>query len=268
MTRAHSPSTPLSTSKSAALSRVLDLIGRGYTRYTAGQIPEQKLMGFLQKFHERYGIGCSPAQRITRKQKGVANAALVLYRTPLGAASGGPGCTKPDAALDSSPASNLASDSDSDFDSNSASVTVADSTTMPANGEQPIQWLLLVTSGGGPVTEMESLNTVMEKPGLTWLGYELVRYANRGRISWTWRRPKGEMEDWYALLGVQLAARKMSAVLQTLLLISRQPGFSGVREQSWALMQFARSRGYAGELPFLFHMQKVAHGAPLRIPVP
>jgi hypothetical protein len=40
---------------------------------------------------------------------------------------------------------------------------------------------------------------------------------------------------------------------------------SRVREQSWELCQFARQRGYAGELPFLFHLQKLSHGTPLRL---
>lgn len=39
----------------------------------------------------------------------------------------------------------------------------------------------------------------------------------------------------------------------------------GVRSQSWELIQFARSRGYSGEVPFLFHMQKIRHGIPLRL---
>jgi hypothetical protein len=69
----------------------------------------------------------------------------------------------------------------------------------------------------------------------------------------------------YALLTEQFNRRQMPAVQQTLLRISRQPGFAGVREQSWALCQFARGRGYDGELPFLFHVQKLSHGHPLTV---
>lgn len=72
-------SIPVSRTKSAALSRVLDLVPKGYLFYTAGEVPIQKLERLITKFHERYGIACTPAQRVTRKQKGLANALLVLY---------------------------------------------------------------------------------------------------------------------------------------------------------------------------------------------
>lgn len=111
--------------------------------------------------------------------------------------------------------------------------------------------------------ELEQLKSVLEKPRLVWLGYELVRHSSRGKASWTWRRTKTEMAELYALLGEQLSRRQMPAVEDTLLRISRQPGFAGVREQSWALCQFARHHGYVGELPFLFYVQKVKHGVPL-----
>ena len=123
--------------------------------------------------------------------------------------------------------------------------------------------MLLVTEGAGPVREQEQLRSVLDAPRLHWLGYELVRRAARGKTSWTWRRTKSEMADLHALLASQLNRRQMTGVAETLLRVSRQPGFSGVREQSWALCQFARSRGYAGELPFLYFMQKVGHGEPL-----
>lgn len=128
-----------------------------------------------------------------------------------------------------------------------------------------VSWLLLATEGAGPIHEQEKLRSVLESPRLVWLGYELVRHSSRGRASWTWRRTKREMADLYALLGEQLKRRQMNAVTQTLLRVSHQPGFSGVREQSWALCQFARGHGYAGALPFLFHVQKVSHGVPLSI---
>ena len=71
------------------------------------------------------------------------------------------------------------------------------------------------------------------------------------------------MADWYAVLGEQLSSRKIAEVTQTLQQISRQPGFAGVRQQSWALIQFARSRGYVGEVPFLYFLRKVQHGTRL-----
>ncbi|WP_459199280.1 hypothetical protein ACQVRX_01635 [Ralstonia pseudosolanacearum] len=38
-----------------------------------------KAEALARKFHALYGIGCSPAQRLMRKGKGLANAILVLY---------------------------------------------------------------------------------------------------------------------------------------------------------------------------------------------
>lgn len=54
MTRANPPSTPLATSKTAALMRVLDSVPKGYTHYTSGECPQDKLPKLLLKFHERY----------------------------------------------------------------------------------------------------------------------------------------------------------------------------------------------------------------------
>lgn len=42
--------------------------------------------------------------------------------------------------------------------------------------------------------------------------------------------------------------------------LANQPGFHGVREQTWALFQRARELGYSGELPVIYHVQKVSHG--------
>ena len=202
-------STPIATSKTAALSRVVDGVPRGYTRYTSGVTTPEKAVAVANKFHRLYGIGCTPAQRITRKAKGQANALLVLY-WPEGAAQ--------------------------------------------------VLWLLLATPGTGLIETRERLLEVTGKPRLAWLGYELVRYGARGVTRWTWRRPKGEMADWHALLGEHLKRHEIGAVADILAAIARQPGFHGVREQSRALCQFARQHGYREELPFLFYVHKVSHG--------
>ena len=75
-------STPIARSKTAALSRILDCAPKGYHRYTYGTVKTGKVEALAKKFHEQYGIGCTPAQRLTRKQKGLANAVLVLYWPP------------------------------------------------------------------------------------------------------------------------------------------------------------------------------------------
>lgn len=202
-------STPIATSKTAALSRVLDGVSRGYTRHIGGVTTADKAVAVANKLHKLYGIGCTPAQRITRKGKGQANTLLVMY-WPAGAAQ--------------------------------------------------VDWLLLATPGTGLIETRERLLDVTGKPRLAWLGYELVRYGARGVTRWTWRRPKAAMADRYVRLGEQLKRRDNGAVADILAEIARQPGFHGVREQSWALCQFAWQHGYREELPFLYYVHKVSHG--------
>jgi hypothetical protein len=188
------------------LARILDCVPKGYHRYTCGTVKAAKAEALARKFHALYGIGCSPAQRLIRKGKGLANAVLVMH--------------------------------------------------WPPDAEQ-VGWLLLATAGDG--LEEETLRSVEEKPRLTWLGYELVRHATQGRTVWTWRRPKEEMADLYALLAAQ-SGRRAGALVETLERIARQPGFHGVRAQSWVLFLEARRRGYLGELPRLLYLQKTGHG--------
>ena len=205
-------STPIAKSKSAALSRIIDSIPKGYTRYTCGTVKTSKAIGLANKLHVLYGIGCTPAQRITRKKHNKANALLVMYRP---------------------------------------------------EGAEFVDWLMLFTKGEG--TEREQLGNVTDKPRLIWLGYELVRQPNRGSTSWTWRRPKSEMSEHYIQLKEALSKHHQRIVAEHLQRIANQPGFHGVREQSWTLCQFASQNGYAGELPYLFYLQKIAHGDKLTL---
>jgi hypothetical protein len=201
------PSTPIARSKTAALARILDSVPRGYQRYTTGTVNATKAGALANKFHARYGIGCSPAQRLTRKSKGLANAIFVMYWP---------------------------------------------------EGADEVHWLLLATDGTG--LESEKLRRVDEKPRLSWLGYELIRQSAQGRTSWTWRRSREEMAELHALVAHQANVKHLKALEETLERIARQPGFSGVRAQSWALCQEARRRGYGGQLPHLFFIQKISHG--------
>lgn len=205
-------STPIARSKTAALARILDCSPKGYHRYTSGTVKAGKAEALAKKFHKQYGIGCTPAQRLTRKQKGLANSVLVLY--------------------------------------------------WPPEAEQ-VEWLLLSTNGGG--LDGETLKLIGEKPRLYWLGYELVRHTVRGRAAWTWRRTKQEMAELHALVATQASQRHENALAGTLARAARQPGFHGVRTQTWALCQEAKRRGYAGPLPHLFFMQKISHGERLRL---
>ena len=202
-------STPVSRTKTAALSRILDGVVRGYVRYIAGVVSADKALSLASKFHDLYGIGCTPSQRITRKHKGQANSLFVLYW---------------------------------------------------AEGATQVDWLLLVSAGSGPVVEREKLRSVTAKPRLVWIGYELLRHRERGTARWTWRRTKAEMAELYHLLGEQLRRRQTDALGDTLERIARQPGFHGVRVQSWALFEYVRHHGYQHELPHIFYVRKVSHG--------
>ncbi|MFL9885017.1 hypothetical protein PQR66_18385 [Paraburkholderia agricolaris] len=205
-------STPVAHSKTAALARVLDAIPKGYCRYTQGNVSASKAESLARKFHLRYGIGCTPAQRVTRRKRGMANALLVMYWPE--------GC-------------------------------------------QQVEWLMLATDGQG--MDGEKLLDIADKPGMAWLGYELVRRPDRGRTAWTWRRPASEMAEHYALIaefGNKHHTNSLGSLLQRL---ANQPGFHGVREQSKRLFEEARRRGHAGDLPHLFYVQKVSHGEWLRL---
>lgn len=206
-------STPIARSKTAALSRITDSIHKGYCRYTFGEIRPEKADALVQKLHQRHAIGATPAQRITRKSHGKANALLVMH-FPEGA-------------------------------------TV-------------VHWLMLFTAG--ELDAHEQLRDVTNKPYLQWLGYELVRHAARGRTSWTWRRPKDEMSAHHAVIAEASNKRQVEQLAGFLQTLANQPGFNGVRTQTWSLFQEALRRGFPQEkLPHIFFVQKVSHGEKLPI---
>lgn len=124
-----------------------------------------------------------------------------------------------------------------------------------------LPWMLLATPGEG--VETERWQEVRDRP--VWLDYQLCRHNDAGEVRWTWRRTLAEVAQLYAELGEELARRRYGEVARTLQRIANQPGFHGVRTQSAALFEFATNRGYEGELPPLFFVQKVAHGKPLAI---
>jgi hypothetical protein len=205
-------STPIAHGKTSALSRVLDSIPKGYSRYTRGTVSVTKAESMAGKFHLRYGIGCTPAQRVTRRKRGLANTLLVMYWPE--------GC-------------------------------------------QQVEWLMLATDGEG--MEGETLLSIADKPRLVWLGYELVRRPERGRTAWTWRRPSSEMAEQHALIAEHTKKRDVNSLGGLLQTIANQPGFHGAREQSKRLFEEARRRGYVGELPPLYYVQKISHGKRLRL---
>lgn len=205
-------STPFAETESAALSRVLDNVPKGYIHYTKGTIDAARAQDLARKFHEIHAIGASPSQRHTRKKHGKANAILAVYYPPW-----------------------------------------ADTA----------HWILLFTAG--ELDSHEVLHDVTRKPYLTWLNYELVRQPFRGKTSWTWRRTKSEMEGLFGLLAEQIHRGDWGSVQKTLEKAAKQPGFHGVREQTWRLCEAAKRNGYDGPIPKLFYMQKQSHGVQVEL---
>ena len=74
--------TPIGRSKTAALSRVIDSICKGYRFYCCGTVSTDKAEGLARKLHERHAIGATPAKRLTRKKHDKANGLLVMYWPP------------------------------------------------------------------------------------------------------------------------------------------------------------------------------------------
>ncbi|WP_217483377.1 hypothetical protein [Achromobacter kerstersii] len=189
------------------MARILDGVPRGYHRYTRGVVSASKVEALARKFHSLFGIGCTPAQRLTRKGKGLANAVLVMY--------------------------------------------------WPPDAEQ-VEWLLLATDGNGLEKERRC-SWSKERSACSGWAMKWSDTLQVDGLSGPWRRPKLEMAELYALLAFQAGQRYYTALAETLERIARQPGFHGVRTQSWALFQEARRRGYTGPLPPLFYLQKVSH---------
>jgi len=260
MTQTNPPSTSIATSKTAALSRVLDSVPKGYVYFVSGECDAEKAIGLAKKFHQRYGIGCSPAQRLTRKQKGLANALLVMYWPDYEQQSGCQSASR----LSGIRAHPLVTCSASHTASDVAAALAA--TPGPGDGPMPIlqrttvHWLLLATQGSGAIHESEKLRNVTDKLRLQFLGYELVRRAERGKVLWTFRRPREQMREWYALLTSHLSQHREHAVAQCLQILARQPGFSGIRRQSIEIFNFVRQKHYQGEMPKLPFLQKSSHG--------
>jgi hypothetical protein len=125
--------------------------------------------------------------------------------------------------------------------------------------DERLPWILLSTPGDG--MEGESWIDANNRP--VWLDYELCRHNDVGRVRWTWRRTKAEMEKLYAELGEDIAHRRFDDVAQTLQRVASQPGFHGVRVQSRALIEYARRRGFRGPFPHLYYVQMVSHGTSL-----
>lgn len=202
--------TPIATTKTQALARVLAAVTHGYIRVCTGTVPPAKLGRLATKFDATYGIADTKGRRVINRREGRANTMFAAYSPP------------------------------SEY-------------LQP--GER-LPWMLLATAGDG--LECETWLDITDRP--VWMDYELCRHNDAGVVRWTWRRTKAEMTQLYAELGENLARQRHGSVEQALRRIANQPGFHGVRAQSYALVEYARARGYAGEVPRLYYVSGVPHG--------
>ena len=64
--------------KTALLRYVLECVSNGYHLYTHGCVAAKKVQGLVEKMRELYGIGATRGQRAYAREKGRANARLVV----------------------------------------------------------------------------------------------------------------------------------------------------------------------------------------------
>jgi hypothetical protein len=74
--------TPISPTKTQALSRVIAAVTHGYTHVCTGHITPVRLPALVAKFDSLYGIAHTKGQRVQNKRKGRANTLFAAYRPP------------------------------------------------------------------------------------------------------------------------------------------------------------------------------------------
>ena len=74
--------TPIATTKTQALARVLAAVTHGYTRVCMGTVPPEKLAGLAVKFDATYGIAHTKGQRVINRRDGRANTMFAAYNPP------------------------------------------------------------------------------------------------------------------------------------------------------------------------------------------
>lgn len=68
------------THKTDAMRQILNMVSRGYSRYTSGEIPSKKAEAMHIKFCTRYRIDMTSQQRWRAKARGEANAFFVAWK--------------------------------------------------------------------------------------------------------------------------------------------------------------------------------------------
>lgn len=119
---------------------------------------------------------------------------------------------------------------------------------LPRPKQPTADWVLLLTPGTSSATELEALKDCTEQTGrLRFAGYELVQQpSDGGRMRWTWRRPKTEMESWYALIDQQAQSTELWKLKSSLQALAKSPGFAGVRAQTLRLFAYAKENCQTG----------------------
>lgn len=74
--------TPIASTKTQALARVLAAVTHGYTRVCSGEVPREKLARLATKFDAKYGIAHTKGQRVINRRAGRANTMFAAYSPP------------------------------------------------------------------------------------------------------------------------------------------------------------------------------------------
>jgi len=67
------------THKTDAMRQILNMVSRGYSRYTTGEVQITKAEALYLKFSDRYGIAMTAQQKWRAKERGEANAHFVAW---------------------------------------------------------------------------------------------------------------------------------------------------------------------------------------------
>jgi hypothetical protein len=74
--------TPIATTKTQALARVLAAVTHGYTRVCMGAVPPEKLGRLATKFDAAYRIANTKGQRVINRREDRANTMFAAYSPP------------------------------------------------------------------------------------------------------------------------------------------------------------------------------------------
>lgn len=110
-----------------------------------------------------------------------------------------------------------------------------------------LAWFLLATDGDGRIHEEERLRHAQDARGRIRLDddYELIRRTRKsdkgGGTVWSWRMTKDCERRWRERIISACRQSHALAITQAIGSLYRVPGFSGIREQTGALIALARA---------------------------